>query len=126
MAVSPHALKQLVTRKGKLQALADRLDAERKEAKTAWQTTEAAYADTVQKLQAIEVQINSVQQEPTVSEHAMLRYLERVQGVELKAVEAAILTPRVRNVIATLGDGKYKLDGHEIVVKNRTVVSLLQ
>lgn len=42
-----------------------------------------------------------------VTEHAILRYLERVRLIDLEGVKAEILPPEVEQQILTCGDGQY-------------------
>lgn len=60
-----------------------------------------------------------------VSEHAYLRYLERVKGVDMEEVRQAILPDSVKNTVGQLGDGTYPLNGFKIKVKGRTIVTVL-
>lgn len=63
---------------------------------------------------------------PIVSEHAMLRYFERVGGFSLDDVNEIILTPALISLIDEFGSGIYPSEnGFKVVVKNRTVVSIL-
>ena len=64
---------------------------------------------------------------PRVSEHAVLRYLERVKGYNIAEVEHAILTPKVLKMIETLGGtGKFPGDGFTIVMKDYTVTTITE
>ena len=68
------------------------------------------------------------QKEPVVSEHAILRYLERVEGVDIEAIKQKILSPKVREYIDTLVSGNFPLEENNkimIRVKNRVVVSVV-
>jgi len=64
---------------------------------------------------------------PEISEHAMLRYLERVTGIDMDMIKKAILPPGY--VIPACPEGgegeRYNLGTHTIVVKGNTVVSVL-
>jgi hypothetical protein len=65
------------------------------------------------------------QKELVVSEHAMLRYLERVRGVDLEEVKRAILDAKAVELHKRLGvDGKYPADGFAIIVAGGTVTSV--
>lgn len=69
------------------------------------------------------------QKEITVSEHAMLRYFQRVEGYDIEHVSKLILPDDVREEIEKLGDGHYpvpKMGEAEftIVVRARTVVTV--
>lgn len=61
----------------------------------------------------------------TVSEHAILRYIERVMGIDVDAVRQLIANDKVESVVATLGDAKIPLGNSAYaVVKNHTVVTV--
>lgn len=63
---------------------------------------------------------------PRVSDHAVLRYLERVEGVDVGAVRRAILHPNVLDMVATLGgDGSYPHpDGYVLKMAGGVVVTV--
>lgn len=60
-----------------------------------------------------------------VTEHAILRYVERVMGIDTEAIKARILSPENRRAIGFAGSCKIKSDGLTFVVKNRAVVSVI-
>lgn len=78
-------------------------------------------------------ELNSIQQkidnfashEPVVTEHAMLRYIERVLGIDLVSIQERILTAQNRKAIEFAGNCKIKSEGVELVVKDRKVVSVV-
>lgn len=63
---------------------------------------------------------------PTVvTEHAILRYLQRVRGMDLEEIEQLILPDHVQDQIKKLGNGKYPIaPGIMIVVANNKVVTV--
>jgi hypothetical protein len=63
--------------------------------------------------------------EVKVSDHALLRYIERVMGADLDKFRADILTEQNRKAIEFAGDCTIKSGGVEFVVKNRTVVTVI-
>jgi chromosome segregation ATPase len=64
--------------------------------------------------------------EVKVSEHAILRYLERVEGLDVSRVEKEILTDEVLKMVETLGgNGKYPLKGFQLVMKDFTVTTIV-
>ena len=82
-------------------------------------------------------QLNSVKREIellkttdiVVSEHAILRYLERTMGLDLEQVKSQILTTDNIILIKNMGNGKYPVgngSGLKLVVKQNTVVSVVQ
>lgn len=60
-----------------------------------------------------------------VSEHAVLRYLERTMELDLKAVENEILTEETLRQYRTLGNGKYPVsNGCKAVIKDNVVLTI--
>ena len=89
--------------------------------------------DRVEKLQrrlkSIERDLEACTRDtPIVSEHALLRYVERVLGYDLEVLTTAILTETVLAQIATVGSGQFPVDscGHNFiaVVKQNVVVTI--
>lgn len=120
--MNPHELKALQGQLAK--ARADET-AKHEELKTAAKEYRAAQ----QRANQLQKQINAAieaAKEPIVSEHALLRYLERVHNIDLEALKAMILTPQLSNAIKTLGSGKYPLSGGggKAVVKDKVIVSI--
>ena len=50
------------------------------------------------------------QKDLTVSEHALLRYLERVRGYDIDALSGAVAPESVRRVALALGTGTYPVE----------------
>jgi hypothetical protein len=64
--------------------------------------------------------------EPVVTEHALLRYCERVLDVDLDNVRRQILTPKLIEAIDFAGTGRFKLgNGIEICFRDRVVTSII-
>jgi hypothetical protein len=61
---------------------------------------------------------------PTISDHALLRYIERVYGVDIEAMKAALLTPSVITAIK-VGASAVKSPVGTMVIKGSTVVTFL-
>jgi len=117
--MSPHDLKQLEVRRGKLQA--------------EYKTALSELTDVREKLQRIERTMRSLEEQiahsktqPVVSEHAILRYAERVMGLDISEVQKQIMTPSILRAIETLGSGKIPLaNGVVAIVKDKVVVSIV-
>lgn len=63
--------------------------------------------------------------EPIVSDHALIRYLERVKGVNTDAIKAEMLSPTVRAAI-NVGAHAVKLGcGARLMIKGSTIVTVL-
>lgn len=63
-----------------------------------------------------------------VSEHAILRYFERVKGYDINAIESEILSSEVMNMTKTLGDtGKFPhKEGFTVVMAKGTVTTIIK
>ena len=75
----------------------------------------------------IQAKIRKLQEEsadPIVSEHALLRWMERVNGVDMDALRALILDEATRNAIKFAGSGKVFKSGHALIFKNNTIVTV--
>ena len=60
-----------------------------------------------------------------VTEHAMLRYLERVKGIDLDKLEKEIITEEVINMVKVLGgNGSYPNNGVSLKMKNGTITTI--
>lgn len=62
-----------------------------------------------------------------ISDHALVRYLERVKGVDMDAIRKEILTPSVQSIIDFSNNSlvKIKRDDHAVIVNNNTIVTVL-
>lgn len=62
--------------------------------------------------------------EPGVSDHAVVRYMERVLGLDVDAIRREILTPERADMIR-FGAHVIKAPGYILRVENRVVVTVL-
>ncbi|MCG7588281.1 hypothetical protein [Photobacterium sp. OFAV2-7] len=81
------------------------------------------------RLDKVIAEIDRLQNEPVVSEHAMLRYLERIKGLDLEALENEILNEPTRELINSYGVGHAKLPhrgipGCRLIVNDKTIVTV--
>lgn len=79
-------------------------------------------------MSTFEKQINKLRNPdvPKVSEHALVRYFERIEGFDLQEISNFILSPNNLSLIEQLGDGTYPLnETHKFVVKSNTVTTIL-
>jgi hypothetical protein len=60
-----------------------------------------------------------------VSEHAILRYLERVVGIDLEQIKSKIISEKTQTMIETLGNGTYPSEGFKIKVVDNVVVTVI-
>lgn len=75
-----------------------------------------------------QVKINNFSNEEDieVSEHTVIRYLERVVGLDIKELKSKILTDSVIDKIKFInGNGEIRTeDGYSLVLKNYTIITL--
>lgn len=113
-------LKHLETRLAKATAdweaaKVDVRQAQRREAELA-----RAKTDLQRKIEAVK----EASAEPIVSEHALLRYFERVMGFDLEEIKRQMLTDQAKAMICQFGSGKIPGGGCRLVVQNRVVVTV--
>ncbi len=62
-----------------------------------------------------------------VSEHAIVRYFERVKGFDIAAIEREILSDPILKQVQTLGgNGTYpNANGYSVVMKSHTVTTIV-
>ena len=66
----------------------------------------------------------------TVSDHALVRYIERVLGVDVEEIRAEMVPRAAAADLRRLGSGRYPMQGpdgaYHVVVKDGTVVTVLE
>jgi chromosome segregation ATPase len=60
-----------------------------------------------------------------VSEHAILRYFERVLKFNIEEIKEKIAPKEVIDKIKLLGNGLYPANGHRLKVRNGTIVTVV-
>ena len=87
-----------------------------------------AYGQKLEVVKGLTSEIAKLNKAPVlrVSEHAMLRYFERVLDCNLAGIESHILTLELRKMVDTLGgSGTFPVEDFSVVVRDYTVVSVL-
>lgn len=76
---------------------------------------------------ALKAQLAKLTEKPKeviVTEHAILRYIERVYGIDLEEIRSRMLSGNVLSLIDQFGSGKIPCEGGRLIVKDRTVVTV--
>ncbi|MFA5216285.1 hypothetical protein [Sulfuricurvum sp.] len=60
-----------------------------------------------------------------VSEHAILRYLERVYKLDLEKIKHEILPDRIAAQAKVIGNGRYGVIDHTLLIKDNVVVTVI-
>jgi len=76
--------------------------------------------------QSLQAQIKNLESSDKliVSEHATLRYIERVMGIDIEKLNNKILTDSVSTAYSSMGNGSYPIEGGHVVVKNGKIVTI--
>ena len=70
--------------------------------------------------------INDGDRPPVITEHALLRYLERVKGIDIKEIKKEILPEDIADIIGKLGSGKFIVNKKfKLIVKNKVIKSII-
>lgn len=81
-------------------------------------------------IQAIEEQINAIKTQNTelvFSEHSILRYIERVMGIDIEELKEKILTKDERRAILNLSKTMdYNKDDFIVKIKDNVVITVLK
>lgn len=60
-----------------------------------------------------------------ITDHALLRYIERMLGIDVDKIRNEIINDKTRYQVYILGDGKYPVDNnHFAVIKNNTLITV--
>jgi len=75
------------------------------------------------KVKALKKRLDRISGGVSISDHAMLRYMERFMGIDVELIRSSMMT-LVKNVY--MGDGKYKL-GEDVyaIIKGGNVVTFI-
>lgn len=80
----------------------------------------------LQEIKKIESRINkNTNVKMVISEHAMLRFIEREIGIDMSELQERILPEKNMKAISSLGNGEFPIGDHKVVVKNNTVVTVI-
>lgn len=61
-----------------------------------------------------------------ITDHAVLRYLERVKGIDIQAIREEILVDdRMVEAIKILGDGLFPVDYGRLRIRDKMIVTIL-
>ena len=90
-------------------------------------TANDAHANLLSQVRGLEKRLKEIRPRAvTVSDHAVLRYLERESGVDVQAIKDSILqSPALAGFVEMSGgSGKMPINGYQVVMKNYTVVTI--
>jgi len=77
--------------------------------------------ELLEKIESINTQSGHV----SLSDHAILRYLERVEKIDVESVRKKILTGQLKEFVATVGNnGKFPIKGGKAIIRNGVIVTV--
>jgi hypothetical protein len=85
------------------------------------------YSEAANKAKQLQIKIDAYSQvkEISITEHAMLRYFERVLEYDIEEVEGKIITNELKRMVDTLGgDGTYPVGDFSVVMRNYRIVTI--
>jgi septal ring factor EnvC (AmiA/AmiB activator) len=116
--MSAQPLKHLQVRQTQLSAEVDQLTKTMRE-------LQRQLAEKNQSLNIVRKEIREItEMKPIVSEHALLRYCERILNVDLKEIEQKLLSDKNIEIIEQIRSGKIPVDNFMMVVKNKVVTTI--
>lgn len=81
---------------------------------------------TKRKIGNIKNEINILTRNVVISEHALLRYLERVKFVDIEAIKKEILADdKIVNAIHSLDSGSFPIQGCRLIVKDKVIKTIV-
>jgi DNA repair ATPase RecN len=93
----------------------------------AYRKTATTYREEMQRLQREIERLKGSQRDFIVSEHAIIRYIERVMGIDLDTLKEEILPEVVMAQARILGNGVYPAScgKHRVKIRDGVVVTVL-
>ncbi len=87
----------------------------------------AAIGTVTTNIHNIKARIRSVEdaQPVEITDHAIVRYLQRVRGLDIDAVRAELDTENLRESVKRCPTGRHYLDGVTYVVQDKTLVTVI-
>ena len=61
-----------------------------------------------------------------ITEHAMLRYIERVMGVSMDKLQEKVLPDTLRDKAALFGNTTFPVNGHSVTIRDGAVVTVIK
>lgn len=80
-------------------------------------------------MQKIKNEINRLQmfeiKEINISEHAILRYIERVLMIDIEQIKSNVITDELKKLVSVLGgSGSYPVKDFKVVMVNKTITTI--
>ena len=76
------------------------------------------------KLEGVKVKIANAQESVIISEHAVIRYIERVLGIDIKEIEKKIVDEETEKIIREMRPSRINKGEFSILIKDSTVTTV--
>lgn len=116
-------LKSLKTQLAKLEARRDIINKEIADNQAELSKINSKYKTL--RTQYDELTTTTAVKDPIVSEHAIIRYLERVKGLDITEISNEIMDEKTKNAIKFMKNGKINRDEYALVIRDSIVVSVV-
>ena len=84
------------------------------------------YQKSIKKIQEIDTEILKLSDRSIIiTEHAILRYIERVLKINIEELKDAILDKESENLIKIMKPKKLKRDGYSLIVSGNTITTII-
>lgn len=121
-AATAQELKQLQTRLSETQAKLQQAFQEAREAQQREALVRRQKDEIEKQIEALKAQ--AVEVEPVVSEHALLRYFERVLEYDLDVIRDGLLSGNMKAIIKQMKSGRFPCGDAFLVVRNGVVTTI--
>lgn len=121
----PRTLSELIASRGDLQQRIDALVEEGAPIRAQLANIDRQRDKLRNELSAVKARIGQMQEKPRVSDHALVRYLERKYGFDFENVRNEMLTPTILSAMEIGAEG-VKFNGGLVKIKGRTVVTYVE
>jgi len=82
--------------------------------------------DKKEYIERLQRDLKDITSDIVITEHAILRYLERVQKIDIENVKNEILSPVIKKQLLQLNNCKYPVKDFFILVKDNKIVTVLK
>lgn len=91
-----------------------------------FQRAQASLAEINKKKTLLSKEMKKLTATLTVSEHAIIRYIERVIGIQRDDIAGKILTPEIQQIHKEMGNGKFPIEDGKarVVIKDNVIVTI--
>lgn len=116
-------LKSLQTQLQKLEGEYGSLQLQQNQLNNSIQFKKKQIKETENKIKELK---NQTKKELIVSEHALIRYFERVEGININEIIQKISTDKLKTMVNTLGNGTFPIDGNfSVKVHNNVIITVI-